>query len=56
MKPKNYIWVLELKIGSKWIPTPHSELSMGDMMHVKRNFLYNNSDKVVRVIKYEAKT
>ncbi len=54
MKP-NYLWVLELKGGARWVPTVYSALSRSDMMHIQKDFLYNNPDEVVRVRKYEAK-
>lgn len=54
MKP-NYLWVLEIKEGNQWITTVYSALSQSDMMHIKKDFLYNNPDEIVRVRKYEAK-
>lgn len=54
MKP-NYLWVLEIKEGTRWMPTVYSALSLSDMTHVKKDFLYNNPAEIVRVRKYEEK-
>lgn len=51
----NYLWVLELKEGGRWMATVYSALSRSDMMHIKKDFLYNNPNEVVLVRKYEAK-